>query len=209
MARRIFGFYALPLYILVRPIKGFYNMKFEGQGKLKLAFFNYIMVCISFAFMSQYSSVLVNPRNPMRLNSFVDFMTITIILILFCVSNWSVTSLTNGEGKFKEIFMTVCYAMTPLVLLLIPAAVLSNILTENETGFFFMLVSFASFWFVLLTFIGLIVIHNYTVSKALVTVALTFVSFLIILFLITLLMTLLQQVYIFVNGIRTEISFRL
>ena len=209
MIKRVFGFYSLPLRILTSPIKGFYEMKFEEKGTLRLAIINFLLLSVSMAFMNQYSSVLVNPRHPLWMNSIFDFAQNTLVLILFCASNWAVTSLTDGEGKFKEILMTVCYAMTPLVLILIPATLFSNILSQQETAFFHLIVSFGVFWFVVLVFVGLIVIHDYTVGKAIVTAFLTFFSLIIIVFLITLVFTLVQQLYVFVISIYREISFRL
>jgi len=164
MLKRIFRFYSLPLYLIFRPISGFYAMKFEKQGTLRIAIFNFIMMCISFVFVNQYSSLLVNQRHPLSLNSLSDILTLAGALILFCTANWAVTSLTDGEGKFKEIFMAICYAMTPLILLLIPAAILSNAFTMQETGFYFMIINFTIGWFVLLVFIGLLIVHNYTVT---------------------------------------------
>ena len=208
MIKRIFSFYSLPLRILTSPIKGFYEMKFENRGTIRLAVINFVLLGISLAFMNQYASILVNDRHPLAMNSLWDFGQATIMLILFCASNWAVTSLTDGEGKFKEIFMAICYAMTPLVLMLIPATMLSNILSAQETAFFHLLISFATIWFVTLVFVGLIVIHNYTVLKAIRTVFLTFIALLIIVFLITLIFTLLQQLYVFIWSLYREISFR-
>jgi len=194
--------------MLTSPIKGFYDMKFENEGTIKLAIFNFLVLCISLAFRTQYTSILANPRHPLGMNSIWHFIQITIALILFCISNWAVTSLTDGEGKFKEIFMTICYAMTPLVLLTIPATLFSNMLSYQEMAFFNLLLGFAVFWFIVLTFIGMIVIHNYSVSKAIVTAFLTFLSLLIILFLITLMLTLLTQLQVFIQGLYREITFR-
>ena len=208
MIKKIFSFYSLPMRIMSSPIKGFYEMKFENRGTLRLALINFLLLNISLAFMTQYASVLVDQTHPMGMNSLWDFMQISLVLVLFCVSNWSVTSITDGEGKFKEILMTVCYAMTPLVLLLIPATIFSNILSMQETAFFHLIISFGIFYFGLLVFVGLIVIHNYTVTKAIVMVVLTFLSLIIIIFLITLVFTLVQQLYVFVMSVYWEISFR-
>jgi len=208
MIKRLFSFYSLPLMMLVRPINGFYEMKFEKRGTLRLALLNFVLTGIAFAFMNQYTSILITERHPLALNSWSDFQYMAMAVVLFCVSNWAVTSLTDGEGKLKEIFMTVCYAMTPLVILLIPATLFSNILTGPEAAFYHLIVSLAVIWFVLLLFIGLIVVHNYTVTKAIGTAVLTFVSLLVILFLITLFFTLIQQLYTFINSIYRELSFR-
>jgi len=200
--------YTLPLQIMARPFNGFYAMKYEEQGTLKLALFNFIMLCLSISFRSQYASIVVNPNNPRTLNSLVEFASVTAVLILFCVSNWAVSSLTDGEGRFKDIVMTVCYAMTPMILTFIPMALISNIMAYDERGFYFMVVYFAIGWFVVLVFVGLVTIHNYTATKALTTLLLTFVALLIIVFLITLLFSLLQQLVLFVTSLYTEIVFR-
>ena len=202
-------FYRLPLQILFRPINGFYEMKFERKGSLWVAVLNYLLMLVSFAFFNQYTSILVTPAHPMWHNTISDFQNMTIVLILFCASNWAVTSLTDGEGKFKEIFMTICYAMTPLVLIVIPATIFSNMLTYQESGFFHLLIGFALFWFVALVLIGLIVIHNYTVLKSIVTIFLTFFALLVILFLITLFLTLVQQLIVFAASLYREITFRM
>jgi len=206
--RKIFGFYVLPLRIMGRPFSGFYAMKYEGKGTVRLALLNFLLVAISYSFSNQYASILVNDRHPSTLNSFVDLSMLTGALLLFCVANWSVTSLTNGEGRFKDIFMAVCYAMTPLVLTIAPAAILSNFLAYEETGIYFLILTVGMVYFILLVFIGLITVHNYGAAKALGTVFLTFIAILIIVFLITLLFTLWQQLVSFAYSLYSELSFR-
>jgi len=183
-------------------------MKYENKGTIWLALFNFLMVSISISFRAQYSSVVVNPGHPLAINSLLDLLILTGAVVLFCTANWAVTSLTDGEGKFKEIFMTVCYAMTPIVLLFIPASLLSNVLTYEEGAFYTMIIGVAIFWFVILVFAGLVTIHNYSAGKAVTTVLLTFVSLLVIVFLLTLLLTLLQQLFVFANSIYLELIFR-
>ncbi|MCL1884334.1 MAG: YIP1 family protein [Defluviitaleaceae bacterium] len=208
MIKKALGFYSLPLYILIHPFDGFHEMKFNKRGRMWLAIVNFLVVCASYSFASQYASNIVNPRNPLTLNSFLDFSTFTGMLILFSIANWSVTSLTDGEGKFKEIVMAICYAMTPLVLTILPAAVLSNFLTLEEAGFYFMILSVGIAYFVFLAFVGLVTVHNYTPSKAIFTMILTVIALLIIVFLLALILTLWQQVVNFVISVYNEIIFR-
>jgi len=208
MIKKIFGFYRLPMYILVKPFDGFYAMKYQGEGTLKLAFLNFFVLLFSYAINDQYASLVVNPQNPLELNSLMNWVMITGALVLFCVSNWSVTSLTNGEGKLKDIFMAICYAMTPLVLTIIPATIISNFLSADEAGFYYMIMAVGMAYFVFLVFAGLVVVHNYSPGKAVLTVVLTFIALLIIVFLLTLLFTLWQQLWVFVYSIYTELMFR-
>ena len=208
MIKKVFGLYRLPMYIIVRPFDGFYAMKFENQGTVKLALFNFFLLWAAVSINSQYTSVIVSPRYPLALNSLQDLLMYAGALILFSVSNWSVTCLTDGEGRFKDIVMAVCYAMTPLIFALVFATVISNFLSLEETGFYHMIISIGTFYFVFLVFAGLITVHNYTVVKAIATIFLTFVALLIIVFLITLMFTLLQQLAGFVSSVYTELVFR-
>ena len=196
------------MYIMVRPIDGFTAMKYEQKGTIKLALFNFVLLCLAYAFNSQYTGILVRAQNPVTLNTLWDALILLTIVALFCVSNWSVTSLTDGEGRFKDIVMATCYAMTPLILTTIPATILSRHLAYEETGFYFMIISVGVAYFVLLLFIGLVVVHNYTVAKAILTTFLTFIALLIIVFLITLLFTFWQQLFVFISSLHTEIMFR-
>ena len=208
MVKNFFKLYSLPMYIMVKPFDGFYAMKHQNEGTLKLAFFNFFLLLLSYAINNQYASLVVNPQNPLTLNSVTTWVTLTGALILFCVSNWSVSSLTDGEGRLKDIFMAVCYAMTPLVLTIVPATIISNFLSAEESGFYFMIMGVGVIYFVFLVFVGMVVVHNYTATKAIFTVFLTFVALLIIVFLITLLLTLWQQLWVFAYSIYTELMFR-
>jgi len=208
LVKKILSYYALPMYIMVRPFYGFYAMKYEKKGTLRLAIINFLMVSLSLSITAQYASITVIPRNPMTVNSLFDFISLVVAVLLFCTSNWAVTSLSDGEGRFKDIIMAVGYAMTPIVITFIPAAILSNFLTADEGAFYFMIINVAVFWFAVLVFAGLITVHNYTATKAIATVFLTFIALLIIVFLITLLFTLWQQLVIFVTSLYTEIAFR-
>jgi uncharacterized PurR-regulated membrane protein YhhQ (DUF165 family) len=140
-------------------------------------------------------------------NSLVGMITMTATLLLFCIANWSVTTLTDGEGRFKDIIMAVCYAMTPLILTIIPATIITNFLAADEMGLYHLLLSVGMFYFILLVFAGLVTVHNYGAVKALLTVLLTFVAILIIVFLLALLFTLWFQLSGFIRSVYLEISF--
>jgi len=200
--------YKLMFYILRHPFDGFYMMKFEKKGTLWLALLNFLLLWISVSFNNQYASALVDQRYPLAMNSLYDGTSLFGILILWTAANWSVTSLANGEGKFKEIIMAICYSFTPIILTFIPATLLSNVMTEGETTFYFLIINAGIVWFILLAYVGMVTVHNYTALKALATLFLTVIAMLIIVFLIGLLFALWQQMITFAMGIYRELQFR-
>lgn len=209
MLKRIFRFYSLPMYMLIHPVEGFYNMKHLKEGSVKMALLNFFLVCWSVAIMNQYTSVRIVPSHPQAGSSLWVFITFTIALTLFCVSNWSVGAITDGEGRFKDIVMVCCYAMTPIILTFVPVTILSNFLAEAEAGFYSMVIYIAVGYSLLLGFIGLVSVHNFTASKTIINIVLTVIALLIIVFLISLLLSMWQLLMLFMRSIYTEITFRL
>lgn len=198
----------LPLYVIFHPIDGFYRMKYEKEGKLRFIFINILLFWISYSTVKQYTPFLLNNNYPLDYDGIGDLIAIVTIVLFWGIGNWSVTSLTDGEGKFVDILMTVAYAMTPVILVSIPAMLVSYCFTINEIAFFTLIQSVAYTWFIILLFFGTLVIHNFTLSKTIWIVFLTFISIFIMIFLITLSLTLLSQVYTFFISIYREIMYR-
>ena len=206
---RIRDYYKLPLYTICHPVDGFYDMKYENKGKMSIIYVNLILFWISFSFNKQYTGFVINETNPMNANTFFDLFSILAIFLLWCVANWSITTLMNGEGKFKDIAMATAYALTPMILVFVPATLFSRLLVQDEAAFYHMLMGGSIALFVILLFFGILTIHNYTVAKTIITLILTFISICLILFLMLLMGSLLQQVATFVRSIWTEIIFRI
>lgn len=201
-------YFELPFYILFHPADGFYNMKYEKQGHTSIIFVNLILFWISYSFQKQYSGFVINENNPLDYNTFFDLAGIVITFLLWCVGNWSITTLMNGEGKFRDIAMAASLSMTPMILVFIPATLLSNLLILDEAAFYHVIMGISIVWFTLLMFFGVMTIHNYSVGKTIATLVLTFLSICVILFLAILVGALIQQVYIFLKSIYTELLYR-
>lgn len=197
-----------PLYVITHPFDGFYDMKHEHRGAMRVALFNIFFFWVSYSINRQYAGFVVNRINPLSLNTIVDLIAVITMFLLFCIGNWSITSLMDGEGKFKDIVMSVSYAMTPMNLVFVPATILGNYVADNEEAFYFMLISISVVWFLILLFVGIMTVHGYSLLKTIATLFLTFVAMLIIIFLILLMTTLVQQVLMFIKSIYTELLFR-
>lgn len=206
---KIKDYFGLSTYVIFHPADGFYSMKYEKRGRTGIIFINVILFWLSFTFQKQYAGFAMNENDPMSFNILTDFVMVIAVFLLWCLGNWSVTTLMDGEGSFKDIAMATAYSLTPIIMVFIPATIISNVMVYNEKEFYFLVIGIAVVWSVMLLFMGILSVHNYTVSKTVITVILTFIAVLIIIFLIGLMSSLIQQIFIFFRSIYTEIIYRL
>lgn len=195
-------------YTLTHPFDGFYEIRNFSKGSIHVALLILLLASISFSLNRQYASFVVNDTNPLDINSLIDLLAIGLIFLLFCVGNWSITTLMEGEGRFSDIFISTAYSILPIVLLFVPATIFSHFVAADEEAFYYLFIALAVVWMIILVFIGNMTIHNYSFSKALATMLITIIAMLIILFLIVLLFSLVQQIYSFLRSFYTEIIFR-
>ena len=131
-----------------------------------------------------------------------------VLFFLFCLGNWSVTCLMNGEGRMQDIITVTGYSLLPILLMFIPATLFSQFVAADEQTFYYLLINIAVIWGALLVICSNMVIHNYTLTKELKTLILTLAAMVIILFIILLFYTMFQQLAEFIKSIYTELIFR-
>lgn len=196
-------------YTLGHPSDGFYEIRHRGRGSVGLSILFVFLFAVCFSANRQYAGFVVNHVNPMEINSLAEICAVFLLFLLFCVGNWSITCLMDGEGRFKDI-VTVCgYAMLPMILTFIPAILFSQVVAEDEEAFYYLLLAVGITWFLFLVLVGIMTVHNYTLGKTLATMILTFIAMLIIIFVVMLLFSLIGQVVAFVESLYNEIMLRI
>jgi hypothetical protein len=201
-------FINFPAYILVHPFDGFEEFKRYKQGKLLVA----IIFIVLFAYFQIFSfrnlGFLVNNNNPQELNSLQEIFSVLLLVFLFTVGNWSVTTLMQGKGSYKEILMVTGYAMFPLIIIGFPSVVLSNFLTMEEMPFYQLIVGIAYFLSGWMLFMGILNIHEYGLFKTILAFLATAVSMAVMMFVGLLFFDLIQQFIAFVVSVVEEINLR-
>ena len=197
--------------ILFRPIKNFYELKFEKEGRLSVGLTLLFVVIVTFIMKRQLTRfIFQDPMlDPKDLNIIAEALGILVPFFLWCIANWCLTSLMEGDGSFKDIVMASGYALLPVILINIPLIILSWIFTLEEQGFYLILNSLANLWMLLLFFVSTMVIHQYSLKKTVAVVLLTIVGMGVISFIALLFSSLIQQMYAFGYSIYKELIFRL
>ena len=132
-----------------------------------------------------------------------------MVVFLWVTANWALTTLFEGEGSYKDIFIACCYSLLPVILIFIPTTIASNFVLLAELDIVNLLNAFAYIWAGLLIFSGMMVTHDYTVSKNFVTTLGTLVAMVFIMFVGILFTTLIGKIISFIANLVTEIGYRL
>ncbi|MBQ8862535.1 MAG: YIP1 family protein [Clostridia bacterium] len=202
----LFGF-----YLMMHPFDGYWDLKHEKRGSVRAAMLIDGIVVVATIFYSQCSAYIFNPgqgtTNPFA-SIFNGLLTVFAPLMLWCVANWCLTTLFDGEGNFKDIFISTSYALFPLALLLIPITLCTHIATLDESSLISLAMSIAFVWLGMLVFFGMATTHGYSMGKNILITVATIIGMMFIMFIMMLFTNLVQQMIAFVTDIISEISFR-
>ncbi len=196
-------------YTVTHPVEGFEDMRWKKSGSLGAAF---LIVGLLFLGEIAYERLFGMQFHIAedKLFSIVPFIMRSFVLFaVWTIGNWAVCTLLDGEGTMRNICIYSAYALVPYVIQLWIRVFLSHILITDEMVFMEVIKVIGISWTVILLFSAVKSVHQYTFGKTLAAIALTLAAMLIMLVLLILFMSLIQQVWIFISAVFTEITYRL
>ncbi|WP_461248498.1 YIP1 family protein [Treponema sp. R6D11] len=128
---------------------------------------------------------------------------------LWTVANWSLTTLMDGKGRMFEIYMSVCYALTPYVIITAITIILSQFITFDEGAIYWVLASFAAIWTGILILAGMMMVHDYSLVKTVLSSLLTIVGMGVMVFIFVIFFSLISDAVSYFVSLYKEILFRL
>ena len=150
---------------------------------------------------------IFNPKGSSQ-NVFLIAIAVVLVVILWCVANWCLTCLFEGEGSFKDIYIATTYSLAPIAPFFIISTILTNFMDTTGQSIITMLTTIAIVWVGILIFFGMLVTHDYQMGKNVLITICTIVAMLVIVFVAVLFGTLVYKMIAFVVGIVTEIAGR-
>ncbi|MBN2795608.1 MAG: YIP1 family protein [Clostridia bacterium] len=190
---------------LRHPIDAYYDLKIKKRGSLLGA----VMIYIGFFFIYIHSYFgrdflfSVGPIEEIDFNAVI--LSYFSLSLLFVFTNYLVTSIKDGDGSLKEIFMLVSYASAPLIIGVLSITGLSYILTYNEAFFIDFIQLGTTIWFAVIVVIGLIEVHQYTTKTALQSIVMSVLMMLVIAIVVLIVILMGEQVYDFFEVIVREV----
>ena len=193
---------------LLHPFDGFFEIRFRNQGSLLIATLLLvafgILRCLSF----QYTGFVMNLNNIEEMDALSIFISTISVVVLASVANWTITTLFNGKGKLKDIYIVICYSLTVLIIGELIVTFASNFVTTEEVMILTSIRMLCYVYFAFLLFAGLGTVHEYSFAGNLLSMVMTVVAAAVILFIGVLLFTMLERMFSFVTSVAEELMRR-
>lgn len=193
---------------ITHPAEGFEDMRWKKAGSLKIAFAIVLLLFLAQIADGRLYGFQFGISYDKTFNIIPYIVKSIVIFGAWVVGNWAVCTLLDGEGTMKNICIYSAYALIPYIVQIFINVLLSHILIQDEAVFMQAIRIIGVGWSVILLFSAIKSVHQYSFGKTVFAIILTIVAMMIMLFLLVLFMSLIQQVYIFISTIYTEISYR-
>lgn len=198
----------LSLSIFRHPLDTFYEIKHRHKASYTSANIIYAGIVVVSIFAVYLTSFVFSTNDVTSFNFLRYTAMILGVIVLFVFSNYLISTLNNGEGWFKDVYISTAYALIPFVLFTIPIVILSNIMTQNEVFIYQALLFVRNGWSILLVVIMIKEIHGYSLSELIKNLVLTLFTMVMISLILFLIYILLTQMFDYIIGIVREVLLR-
>lgn len=194
--------------VLKRPYSSFEELRDAGSGT-----WSFSIVLLAAAMVSRLAGEMLtgfvfHPLSSQLINPVRSELLLLIPLLSWVLCNYLVSTLYRGEGTFKLVFVGTMYSLLPYLVVTVPLALLSNVLTVGEGVIYSFVQKAAVIWTCALLFIKVQVIHNYDVKESVINVVLTAFTMMVLWFAVFVHLGLSLDLKDFVAGLKEELMAR-
>lgn len=192
-----------------QPADSFYYIKKNLRGSIRFAVIIYVLVVVlrvailyvtGFIFNRYVSLSDIKPLN--------EIIYTVLAIFMWNAANYLISTISDGEGRIKDVVIGTAYSLFPYVLFALPIALLTRVLSLNEVFIYSLGQNLIYVWVGLMLFIMVKEIHNYSFGETVKNILLTI--FTMGLFLLTgyILYVLFNQLFDFISAILQEVRLR-
>lgn len=194
--------------MLRNPYDACYGIKHEKRASVLSALILLVIFFVEFVANKYFSGFLFKTMPDGYYELLNDFLMVFGVYALLIICCYLVCTITDGEARFRDLFITAAYALMPMIVFQPIVLLLSNVLSFNEE-FFITLINVVSIgWTALLIVLMLMYQNDFTMKKTLKTIVLTLFCVLVVVALVVVLYMLISQLVDFIASIYGEVVYR-
>lgn len=195
-------------YILKHPIDAVHELKENKRATVRSATILYGWLILLQVLLIYAKGYLFSSGDPNQMDLIPIILATAVPLAFWVVMNYLVSTISDGEGSFSQVYIGTIYALGPFMILALPIALLSNLLTYNEKFLYDFLMILIQGWSILLFCIMVKELHDYTFRQMLRNLFLTIFAIVLAALVLLLIALLFNEEVDFVHTIIQELRNR-
>lgn len=196
-------------HFIKHPLDGFYRIKQNERGSMGVAMAIFGWVILARLLSLMLTGFIFNPYASIYEIRIENEIALSVgLIVLFIAANYLIASISEGEGRLRQVIIATAYSLMPLALFILPITLISNGLTLNENFIYELLNQILWGWTALLLFIMIKEIHNFTFTENVRVTLLTIFTMVLMVLVMYILYFLFNQLYEFVYSIWQEVRVR-
>ena len=193
---------------VVHPFEGAKQVRYYNQGSALLATIVLAVFFITSIINEIYSGFMYNMFDKGSYSAAFTVVRTVGIVLLWTAVNWGLTTLFQGKGTMKDVYIVTCYALIPLIIESLLHTVLSNVLTPEEalvmSAISVVCIALAG----IMLCVGIMTVHEFGFFKFIIMTLVIILGMLICVFVIMMVFVLIQQLFTFIGTLINEVTYR-
>lgn len=188
-----------------RPFDRYYDIRVNKQGSVLgatiiylLFFVIYILYKTSKGFIYQFEAVEDMDISALVIGFFV-------ILSMFILCNYLVTSIKDGDGSLRQVYMIPAYGLFPIAVSCVLVTIMSYALTNNEAFILTIILTIGLIWSGINIFLGFMTVHDYTLKDTIISFIITAIFMIIVIVMALIIIIMWEQLWGFLKTVGKEL----
>ncbi len=195
-------------YFVKNPADACYEVKVRDAVRIRTAVIYIGLLVLVYTIHLLFTGLLFTDRVLERTVYTEELMKVLIPFVSFVLGNYLVSSLMDGEGTLKAVFVNTLGALVPVLIILPVMTVLSNVLTYNEAFLYQFLLVAMIIWTAVLIFFAIKETHHYTIRETVYNILLTALMMVVMILASIMVYFMVRQVIDFIGDLMKEAIIR-
>lgn len=194
-------------YAMLHPIDNAYNVKHGHTGTYLSASLIYILFFVILV-LYQVAGGFIFSVDIADYSLFNTLVTYIVVVGLFIGGNYFISSINDGNGSVRDIYVGTAYCLSPAVVIMPPVILFSNFATLNEQFLINTATTAVIAWCIINIVLMIIEIHEYSFKFTVFNILMTLFSMGVAVLAASMGYLLLNQLWVFIREIVVEVLLR-
>ncbi len=189
------------------PFDSYYDIRHDLQGSAKSATLLYAIGFVIFCWFMLGKGFIVNSDDASKVPLMMLAQQFFLPIGLWIVCNYMVSSINEGEGRFRDVYVLTAYALSPFIIFAPVVIIASHFITNNEI----FLVTFPTTvligWTAIQVIVGLREIHDYEFGDIFKNILLTVFFMCVVILVFSMIQMFWDQIINLIYSIFKEVMF--